>query len=420
MLNWASQFNICCLLDNNDYPSSYHQFEVILAADAVDSLQLPAGNAFDELLRFHNTHQDWLFGHLAYDLKNEVVNTLHSSNPDGTGFPDMFFFRPRIMMMLEKNQVHIGMENATVDHARDIFQQCLEMPAAIADNTAAISQPLQSRLQHDAYIAAVQSLQDHILRGDCYEVNFCRESFIEGADVYPPALYHRLSQLSPAPFAAYYRLNDRYMVCSSPERFMQKKGNTVISQPIKGTSRKDKDPQQDEALKKALFNNAKERAENVMVVDLVRNDLSHTAVRGSVKVTELFGIYSFAQVHHMISTVTAEIRPELPFTAVLKEAFPMGSMTGAPKIRVMELIESHEKSRRGLYSGAVGYITPQGDFDFNVVIRSILYNAATKYLSFQTGSAITFYSDPEKEWEECLLKAAALRKVLSASETTVP
>ncbi|MBV8255801.1 MAG: anthranilate synthase component I family protein [Chitinophaga sp.] len=420
MLNWCSRFNICCLLDNNDYPSSYHQFEAILAADAVATLQLPAGNAFDELLQFHNTHQDWLFGHLAYDLKNEVVPNLHSSNPDGSGFPDMFFFRPRIVLMLEKNQLSIGMENGMLDQAREIFQQCLEMPAAIADHTAAISQSLQSRLQHDAYIDAVKSLQDHILRGDCYEVNFCRESFIEDATVYPPALYHRLSTLSPAPFAAYYRLNDHYMVCSSPERFMQKKGHKIISQPIKGTSRKDKNPQVDEALKKALFNNAKERAENVMVVDLVRNDLSHTAVRGSVTVTELFGIYSFAQVHHMISTVAAELPPDLPFTEVLKQSFPMGSMTGAPKIKVMELIESHEKSRRGLYSGAVGYITPAGDFDFNVVIRSILYNATAKYLSFQTGSAITFYSDPEKEWEECLLKAAALRSVLSASETTVP
>lgn len=420
MLNWAARFNICCLLDNNYYPSSYHQYEAILGADAVDTLQMPAGQAFDALLQFHHSRKDWLFGHLAYDLKNEVVPSLHSQNPDGTGFPDLFFFRPRIVMLLEKEAVGIGMLNASEEEAHAVLQECLSMPATIADPAPPVAQPLQARLDHDAYIAAVKSLQQHILRGDCYEVNFCRENFITGANVYPPALYTRLSALSPAPFAAFYRLDDKYMVCSSPERFLQKKGSHVISQPIKGTSRKDADPAVNEALKQALLHNAKERAENVMVVDLVRNDLSHAAVRGSVRVSELFGIYSFAQVHHMISTVEATLPAGQPFTEVIRHAFPMGSMTGAPKKRVMELIESHEKSRRGLYSGAVGYITPEGDFDFNVVIRSILYNATRQYLSFQTGSAITFYSDPEKEWEECLLKAAALRKVLSASETTAP
>ena len=218
--------------------------------------------------------------------------------------------------------------------------------------------------------------------------------------------------MSPSPFAAYYRLHHRYLACSSPERFVQKKGNTVISQPIKGTSRKDANPETDRQLQQELLNSAKERAENVMVVDLVRNDLSHTALQGTVEVTELFGIYSFAHVHHMISTVSAQLSPETPFTEVLRNAFPMGSMTGAPKIRVMQLIEQYEQTRRGLYSGAVGYITPAGDFDFNVVIRSMLYNAENRYLSFQTGSAITFYSDPEKEWEECLLKAAAMEKTV--------
>lgn len=193
---------------------------------------------------------------------------------------------------------------------------------------------------------------------------------------------------------------------------MQKKGPLVISQPIKGTIRRGADEIADETNRKALYNNSKERAENVMVVDLVRNDLSHTASPGSVKVAELFGIYSFAQVHHMISTVTAIPEPSLPFTEILRQAFPMGSMTGAPKLRVLQLIEQYEKSRRGLFSGAVGYITPSGDFDFNVVIRSILYNAENKYLSFPTGSAITSYADPEKEWEECLLKASSMRKIV--------
>ena len=233
-------------------------------------------------------------------------------------------------------------------------------------------------------------------------------------DVCPLALFDKLNRLSPAPFAAYYRLDDKYLLCSSPERFLQQHEGTVISQPIKGTTRKMPDAAGDEQVRRALYESAKERAENVMVVDLVRNDLAHTASPGSVQVAELFGIYSFAHLHHMISTVKAVRDPAAPLTAVMQYAFPMGSMTGAPKIRVMQLIEQYEQTRRGLFSGALGYIAPNGDFDLNVVIRSILYNATGRYLSFPTGSAITFYSDPEKEWEECLLKAEAMMKVLNA------
>ncbi|MBC9930834.1 anthranilate synthase component I family protein [Chitinophaga qingshengii] len=408
MLNWGNQFNICCLLDNNNYPSDYHRFEALLAADALQTLEADAGNAFPALEKFYARHSDWLFGHLAYDLKNETVPGLHSQNPDGTGFPDMHFFQPRVVIFLKNNEAHIGGIHFTVEDATAVYRDVIRMPVTVNAPSAPRLSALQARLNHTRYIDAVKGLQAHILRGDCYEVNFCRENFMEDASVYPPALFSQLNALSPAPFAAYYRLQDRYLISSSPERYLQKTGNTVISQPIKGTSRKDPDPVVDKALQEALRNHPKERAENIMVVDLVRNDLSHTALRGSVHVKELCGIYSFAQVHQMISTIAAEMAPGTRLTDILQHTFPMGSMTGAPKIRVMQLIEEYEQSRRGLYSGAVGYITPEGDFDFNVVIRSIIYNASRQYLSFQTGSAITFYSNPQLEWEECLLKAAAM------------
>ncbi|MBC9913571.1 anthranilate synthase component I family protein [Chitinophaga varians] len=408
MLNWANQFNICCLLDNNNYPAAYHRFEALLAADALQTLEAAAGNAFPTLERFYATHRDWLFGHLAYDLKNETAPGLRSENPDGTGFPDMHFFQPRIVILLKNNHAHIGGIHFSAEDALAVYRDCIRMPVTVNAPAAPRLTALQARLDHDRYISAVKGIQAHILRGDCYEVNFCRENFMENASVYPPALFSQLNALSPAPFAAYYRLHDRYLISSSPERYLQKTGDTVISQPIKGTSKKDPDPALDKVLQEALRNNPKERAENIMVVDLVRNDLSHTALRGSVHVKELCGIYSFAQVHQMISTVAAKIAPGTQLTDILKHTFPMGSMTGAPKIRVMQLIEEYEQSRRGLYSGAVGYITPEGDFDFNVVIRSIIYNDTRQYLSFQTGSAVTFYSDPELEWEECLLKAAAM------------
>jgi para-aminobenzoate synthetase component 1 len=412
MLNLGNTFNICCFLDNNNYASIYHQNEAILAADALDTLSCNAGNAFSALQDYYDQHKDWLFGHLGYDLKNETFPSLQSLHPDGINFPDLFFFRPRFIMLLEKQQVKIGGWNMNFIAAKQLFEQCAAMP--VQNSLHRPQGKVLSYLNRSGYLDAVKNLQLHIHRGDCYEVNFCRENYIENAVVNPLALFQRLNTLSPAPFAAYYRTNDKYLVCSSPERYVQKKGPLVISQPIKGTIKREVDASADTLSRQSLQQNSKERAENVMVVDLVRNDLSHTASPGSVKVTELFGIYSFAHVHHMISTVTAIPEPGLPFTEIIRQAFPMGSMTGAPKLRVLQLIEQYEKSRRGLFSGALGYITPEGDFDFNVVIRSILYNEETKYLSFPTGSAITSYADPEKEWEECLLKAASMRQVLES------
>jgi para-aminobenzoate synthetase component 1 len=226
-----------------------------------------------------------------------------------------------------------------------------------------------------------------------------------------------LLEISPTPFSALYGLNGKYLICASPERFLKKTGSEIISQPMKGTARRDlQDKNNDDHLKQSLFEDAKERAENVMVVDLVRNDLSKVCKDGSVKVDELFGVYSFPQVHQMVSTVSGELKEKVSFSEIIKATFPMGSMTGAPKIRVMELIDQYEPTGRGLFSGSVGYIDAEGNFDFNVVIRSILYNASTSNLSYYAGSGITFYSDAEKEWEECLLKAEAIRQVLTTKK----
>ncbi|MFM2359054.1 MAG: hypothetical protein RLY16_1047, partial [Bacteroidota bacterium] len=227
-------------------------------------------------------------------------------------------------------------------------------------------------------------------------------------------------KFSPNPFAVFYRDHDLYCMGASPERYLSLKENELCSQPIKGTAKRAlHNAEQDLASKLALQNSTKELSENVMVVDLVRNDLSKICESGSVTVKELYGIYSFPQVHQMISTVCGRAPKDLHWVDAIAATFPMGSMTGAPKKRVLQLIEQYECSKRGLYSGAIGYVTPrlneQRNFDFNVVIRSMLYNANTCYLSFQTGSAITFYSDPEQEYEECLLKAEAMKKVL---ETT--
>ncbi|GEP95729.1 para-aminobenzoate synthase [Chitinophaga cymbidii] len=413
MLNWGNRFNICCFLDNNEYRLSGQNAEALLAAGAEEVLQCNAGQAFDRLREFHSAAPGWLFGHLAYDLKNETER-LRSAHPDHIGFPDLYFFRPRYLLRLQQQELTISGNGLTEKEAHDIFAACLR--ESVSADTAATWKPfrLQGPVDREYYLHAVKALQEHIRKGDCYEVNFCRERFANAAINDPLLLFRRLNALSPAPFAAFYKTDGKYLACSSPERFLQKQGNQLVSQPIKGTVRRSADPAQDAQLRDTLLQSAKEQSENVMIVDLVRNDLSRTAVQGSVKVDELFGIYAFPQVHHMISTVTATLDERFHFTDAIRYAFPMGSMTGAPKVRVLQLIEQYERSRRGLFSGAIGYITPEGDFDFNVVIRSIQYNAETEHVSFQTGSAITFYSDPEKEWEECLLKAKALEAALGA------
>jgi para-aminobenzoate synthetase component 1 len=207
-------------------------------------------------------------------------------------------------------------------------------------------------------------------------------------------------------------MEDQYLLSATPERYIKKIGEKIVTQPIKGTARRSDNEEEDYAFAKALQQNPKERSENIMIVDLVRNDLSRTARRGSVVVEELCEVYPFKQVHQMISTVTSQLAVGISPVDVIRSTFPMGSMTGAPKLRAMQIIESLEESKRGLYSGSVGYFTPTGDFDFNVIIRSILYNAENKYISYSVGGAITAGSDPDSEYEECLLKAKAMRAVL--------
>jgi len=355
-----------------------------------------------------NKRPGWLFGHLGYDLKNEIEG-LQSGHPDKLGFPDIFFFEPTIIIRLSEKEMSIESDGG----AGKIFEEIMQ-----SDETNPVqNEPvrIQQRVSKQEYLETIGQLKKHILRGDCYEINYCMEFFAENAIVDPLSIYQKLSSTSPNPFSALYKLEDKWLICASPERFLKKEGNKILSQPIKGTSSRFlKDDNKDKKSRDELFISEKDRSENVMVVDLVRNDLARVCKEGTVKVDELFGIYSFPQVHQMISTVSGELKEEISFTEIIKATFPMGSMTGAPKRKVLELIEKYESSKRGIFSGALGYKTPGGDFDFNVVIRSIMYNSSEKYLSFMAGSAITFYSDAEKEYEECLLKAGAMRRVIGS------
>jgi para-aminobenzoate synthetase component 1 len=369
----------------------------------------PEKNGLETLKNFISNKGQWSFGFLTYDLKNEI-EYLSSSHPDRIGMPLLHFFKPEYILELGKKELIIHYYQNSIADPDKIFKEINE--TVVPQPEILPSSEILSRTNREEYIRTVNKIREEIRIGNIYELNYCQEFFSENCSLNPAQVYLNLVEISPMPFSCFYRYNDKYLISASPERFLKKEGSKIISQPIKGTIRKGNSAEEDALLVEQLYRDPKERSENVMIADLVRNDLSRIAMKGSVTVEELYGIYSFKQVHQMISTVKGEIREGASLVDILKASFPMGSMTGAPKVKAMELIEKYESARRGLFSGAVGYISPEGNFDFNVVIRSILYNDTNKYLSFMTGSAITFNSDPEKEYQECLLKAQAIREAL--------
>ena len=361
-------------------------------------------------LKCYLEQSKWAFGHLSYDLKNNLQEGLVSNNSDGLDFPDLHFFEPKVLVKISKGMAEVSSSN---ENLLSQITQLNELNSTPNLNDIVSEKPtLQTTLSKEEYLNKIKAIKTRIQKGDVYEVNFCHEFFSKGAEVDPYDLYQSLVNYSPTPFSSFVKMNDKFIICASPERFLKKTGNRLLSQPIKGTIKRGATVLEDEELKKQLKSSSKERSENVMIVDLVRNDLSQIAVDGTVAVDELCGIYTFPQVHQMISTVSCKLKKNIHFVDAIADCFPMGSMTGAPKFKAMQIIEEMEETKRGAYSGSVGYFTPEGDFDFNVVIRSLLYNAETKYLSFSAGGAITVGSDAESEYEEVLLKAKAVFEIL--------
>jgi len=404
-LQWASSFDVCCYLDSNNFVDRYSKFDGLIACGAKDELVANSGIAFDELEDFRKKNPGWITGFFGYDLKNETEN-LTSSHPDQLGFPDLYFFVPEHIIILKGNEIEI------IADSPNLVFEIIQKQTLLASSDKISPVPVISRLNKPTYLSKISKIKDQIARGDIYVTNFCQEFFADNVLIEPLLVFLKLNKISPNPFSAFCKWKGNYALCASPERFLAKRGNKLISQPIKGTIKRGITTQEDEAYKQQLKNDAKEQQENVMVVDLVRNDLTRSAKEGTVYTEELFGIYSFKQVHQMISTVVCELSEGIAPSQAIKNSFPMGSMTGAPKISAMQLMERYEESRRGLYSGAIGYFSPDDDFDFNVVIRTLLYNQNTKYLSFHAGSAITYHADADKEYDECLLKVKAILEAL--------
>lgn len=421
LFQWlASQYDPqrpICYLDNNQHDSKLYPqnqgYECLLALDALAAIEVlkNATNNLEQLRRFANKQQGkWIFGSLSYDFKNDLER-LRSKNEDYIQWALLHFFVPKTLFLLDKKG-NLQIES-TAGESKHLYDTISHIDGDSRPDWVHRKVALKAKLQPSTYMQNVRKIKDHIIAGDLYEMNYCQEFYAPNVKIYPFQLFPKLNRMTRAPFAAFYHWNQHFLLCGSPERFLKKEGQQLTAQPIKGTTKRGKNTEEDKKRSQTLSNSLKDRAENVMIVDLMRNDLAKICETGSIKVPELFGIYPFAQVFQMISTVEGTVKKELDWVDILAHSFPMGSMTGTPKIMSMQLIEQYEVSKRGLYSGSVGYIQPNGNFDFNVIIRSILYNAFHKYLSVMVGGAIVYDSVPEQEYEECLMKIQGILETLS-------
>jgi para-aminobenzoate synthetase component 1 len=347
------------------------------------------------------------FGHVGYDLKNEFED-LSSRHPEQDGFAVMQWWSPRFIIYIRKGRVVLHAGEADLPEGRSLLKELTAAPAPAAPFTPAVWTRTTSR---ERYLEHVRTLLGHIQRGDIYEVNYCTQRTAVLEDFDPYAAFAKLLAHSDAPFSAFLRSGEHVALCASPERFLRIEGDRLVSQPMKGTRPRGRSMAEDAALAEELARDPKERSENIMALDVARNDLSRIATSGSVQVEELCAVKSYPNVHQMVSTVAARIRPGISVMDVLRATFPMASMTGAPKIRAMQLIDEVEDMRRGLFSGTIGYFLPDGTADLNVVIRTVTFNATTGHASLISGGAITAASDPAQEFAECELKA---RSVLNA------
>jgi len=411
LLEWAQKSDNCIWLDSNNYTQKYSNFDAILAIDSYSEIKSDYKDSFKKLRSYQSNVNDYIFGYLSYDLKNDIED-LSSNNYDGLHFPALTFFQPKKIIVFKGKTIELKYLLPYKDEIEADLDEIRHWKKSTPESLLTQDIKIKLKIHKDHYFEKLQSLLNHIRRGDIYEANFCQEFYCENSIIDPIHVYQNLNKISKPPFATFLKLDDLYLISASPERYLKKEGSHVISQPIKGTEKRAVHIDEDEKLIQKLAQNPKERAENIMIVDLVRNDLSRSAIKGTVKVDELCKVYTFEQVHQLISTISCKVDSTTHPVDIIKDTFPMGSMTGAPKISAMKIIEQLEETKRGLYSGAVGYFTPDGNFDFNVIIRSILYNASKKYISFSVGGAITGQSIPEQEYEECLLKAKAMKHVL--------
>ena len=395
-------------LDNKDniLPTDYVTYDIIAGIGSVNKL-ISNKDSLDKLKDFHNENKDWLFGYISYDLKNELEE-LDSNNYEGFISDNLTFFIPEFVILFKNNTLKVKSYNNK--------EECDSLVSSFNYTEQLLFNEMLNLKARDtikSYLSKIYQIKEHIKRGDIYEMNYCQEFYSDNAVINPKTIFSELNQNTKSPFASFTKFSDKYILSASPERFLRKSSSIILSQPIKGTMKRGESLNEDEVLKAKLKHSVKDFTENVMITDLVRNDLSVNAISGSVKVEELCQVYTFDRIHQMITTISSRIDDETHFCDVLKATFPMGSMTGAPKINSMKLIDFFEEFKRGVFSGSIGYITPESDFDFNVVIRTILYDKQNKYLSIGVGGAITTNSIPIEEYKECIIKVKPIFNILN-------
>ncbi|MCH7397136.1 anthranilate synthase component I family protein [Belliella sp. DSM 107340] len=401
LLFWGdSYYPVFAFFDDNkvDYPQKAFKKSFFASQKSFD---------IEKAFGLYNTHD--LVGVLSYDYKNKVEK-LNSENVAIIDLPESVFFIPELKIYFDIDSIQIEAENPDY-----IFDSINSIVINFETNRKV---EVIAQTSKEEYTESIKSIQNHIVEGDIYEMNYCMAFSFEAVEWNPIVGFFDLMKKSPMPFSTFFKAKDNYLLCASPERFLKKEKMQLIAQPIKGTIKRGVDSKEDEILKRQLFSSDKERAENLMIVDLMRNDLSKISKTGSVKVNELFGVYAFPKVFQMISTVSSVSQENVRLRELFHATFPMGSMTGAPKIKCMELIEKYENFKRSWFSGTVGYVMKNGDMDLNVIIRSILFDKKSQKGYFAVGSAITFDADASYEYEECLLKASAIMEVLSFQETS--
>lgn len=388
LVQWANHFDTFTYLDSNRANDLYTNYDFILGIDALSSY-----SQLDEL-----KEGKFYFGHIGYDF--------NSPQPHGKpmiDFGNFYFFEPRYIIYAKNGRLYFNR------NAPESLQILDSIHSEKIENYTIPKTEFKSRTTEKEYVENIKRIQDSIRNGQFYELNYCVEFYNEQTSINAIATFLKINQVAQAPMSALAKYLDKFALCFSPERLACLKGNELISQPIKGTARRDLyNEKNDVRIKDELENSLKERAENIMIVDLVRHDMTACAKTGSIKVEELCKIYTFPFVHQMISTISAELKDKKYSKQALFNLLPAGSMTGAPKKEAMHFIHNIENFSRGLYAGNIGYIAPNGDFDFNVVIRTLYYDENDKKISLAVGGAITLLSDAEREYNECLLKAEGI------------
>lgn len=403
LLHHVAGFPYSMFLDSGGFEDTYGKYEWIAAWSAKPS-------ALFTIDQIRKKDGRWKFGVLTFELKNRLLPHLATTSQQFISFPDLAFFVPEHVVWQERGNPRIMASGGDGIHA-ELAAAFGKQPPNTPDHQVMRFRPDTGR---EEYIRKVEALRQHIKEGDCYEINFCREWKAQGRLNHPAAWFEKLMNVSPVPFGMFLRWDNTYVLSASPERFICHRDGLLVTQPIKGTARRGASPEEDKTLAQSLARSEKDRAENVMIVDLSRNDLYPSCDVNSVAVPELFAVRTYPLVHQLVSTITGRLSPYVsPIDAMLK-AFPPGSMTGAPKLRVCQLTEQYEKSARGIYSGAAGYIDPEQNLDLNVVIRTLLYDDAEGQLSYHAGGAITWDSDPAGEYEETLVKASVLARLFGA------